>query len=170
MSETPSANWKTCAVRGSWTKFKTAETLIVMNNHNNVLMRLCKKGSKEAWPAKKAQHRTGGRRWASCVCVCVCVQLLTVSSYRPSVHRPPGKLGGGRSVTPRNALLRGARRSNARHSAAPLWVHAAISHGGRIIVDVPHATFQCKVVPFFSTTQWGVQEWRQRSTHIQGRP
>jgi hypothetical protein len=128
-SETPSGNCKTCDICTRWTKFKTPKMLIVNNNHNNILM-ILKEGkfislffvrNKEGlYPEEMCNTgRTegAGRR--------VCVQLLTVSSCRPSVHRPPGKLGGERNVTPRNALFPGApRRLSAGHSAAPLFSRA----------------------------------------------
>jgi hypothetical protein len=87
------------------------------NREKKVLFRR-RKGTRLCLPKKCA---TRGRRKALgvvCVCVCLCVQLLTVSSCRLSVQRPPGKMGGGKERhTPRNALLPDAlRRLNAgRH-------------------------------------------------------
>ena len=100
---------------------------------------------------RSERHRTGGRRRASCVYVCVCVcPVIDRVQLPPVCPSSPREIGGG-SVMPRKVVLHGApRRSNAGHSAAPLSLllaalpsMTAISHGGRIVVDVPHATFQC---------------------------
>ena len=159
MSEVPCASWKTCDVRRSWTEFKTAETLIANNNPSDSLMRVCEKESNEVLCLEEVrcagQAEGAGRR----VCVCVCVQLLTVSSCRPSVHLPHGKFGGERSLMPRNAVLPGARCTN----TTPLFSLQTVSPDGSAVVDAPHTEFHSDVVPVLGTASWGeggVEEWR----------